>query len=375
MVPLFALGFLLFTGTGALGAGKDYMTLQEKLGKDLMQGYNKNIKPNHQVNVTVNMFIRDFSKISTKEGSAEFQITFRQKWQDSRLKYEGKGYNNIQYYTLLAGQEKSIWMPDTFFRNELESHQHTTLEPNQYIRIYPDGSVLHSSRITLKTTCPMDLTMFPFDKPECQMMIASYGWQEDDVKYSWKETEPLQIVKDLRLPEFSLMVMDMKTERCDVKTSTGTYSCLDMKFTVSRESSFYVTMYFIPAFMFFIISWAAFFISAREITPRLLLQFGSLLCIALLSFMINYQTRVVAYTKASDIYFGITITFVFFSLIDTVLFGLFANQLEKEAEADSCMERLKNGSWITKFDLISRIIYPVLYIIFFIIYFAVYGSM
>ena len=39
-----------------------------------------------------------------------------------------------------------IWMPDTFFRNEKIGAFHTILQPNLYIRIFPDGTVLYSIR-------------------------------------------------------------------------------------------------------------------------------------------------------------------------------------------------------------------------------------
>ena len=42
-----------------------------------------------------------------------------------------------------------IWMPDTFFRNEKIGAFHTILQPNLYIRIYPDGTVLYSIRCSL----------------------------------------------------------------------------------------------------------------------------------------------------------------------------------------------------------------------------------
>jgi len=375
MITLFISSALLFIRIGAIE--QNYMVLQEKLGTELLKGYNKNIKPNHKVNVTVNMFLRDVGSVDSLEGAMEFQLTFRQKWQDNRLKYENKkGFENVPYYTLLSGQDRSIWMPDTFFRNELESNIHKNLEPNQYIRIFPDGSVLHSSRITLKTTCMMNMAMFPFDRQACPLQIASYGWSEDDVVYTWRNADPVQINQELRMPAFTLSVEESKTDRCDVITTTGKYSCLSFQFMVDRCTSWYVLVYFIPTIMFFVISWAGFFVSARELTPRLLLQFGSLVCICITSYVIGHQNSpVVAYTKASDIFFGTTVLFVFCSLVDTIIFAAFTSKLEKEAETENLMERLKTGSLLTKFDLISRVVYPLCYFLFIVIYFAVYSAM
>ena len=38
-------------------------------------------------------------------------------------------------------------------------------------------------RLTVKATCPMDLTYFPMDSQLCTLEIESYGYTMDDVVY------------------------------------------------------------------------------------------------------------------------------------------------------------------------------------------------
>ena len=52
--------------------------------------------------------------------------------------------DRIRYLTMTDATR--IWMPDTFFRNEKIGAFHTILQPNLYIRIFPDGTVLYSIR-------------------------------------------------------------------------------------------------------------------------------------------------------------------------------------------------------------------------------------
>ena len=71
-------------------------------------------------------------------------------------------------------------MPDTFFRNEKDAKFHDIIQPNLYVRVFPNGDVLYSIRVnkTVKTlifnsfissqvsltlACPMDLKLFPLD--------------------------------------------------------------------------------------------------------------------------------------------------------------------------------------------------------------------
>lgn len=64
-------------------------------------------------------------------------------------------------------------MPDLFFSNEKEGHFHNIIMPNVYIRIFPNGSVLYSIRISLTLACPMNLKLYPLDRQICSLRMAS----------------------------------------------------------------------------------------------------------------------------------------------------------------------------------------------------------
>ena len=42
-----------------------------------------------------------------------------------------------------------VWMPDSFFRNEKNGKFHNIIQPNLYVRIYPNGDVLYSIRVSV----------------------------------------------------------------------------------------------------------------------------------------------------------------------------------------------------------------------------------
>ena len=60
---------------------------------------------------------------------------------------------------------------------------HNVLVPNLYVRLYADGTVLFSIRVSLTLSCPMNLKMYPLDTQKCPMQIASCEWcQVNDFK-------------------------------------------------------------------------------------------------------------------------------------------------------------------------------------------------
>ena len=99
--------------------------------------------------------------------------------------------DQIPYLTIT--DPGKVWMPDTFFRNERRGAMHNVLVPNLYVRLYADGTVLFSIRVSLTLSCPMNLKMYPLDTQKCPMQIASYGWATDDLVYIWKEKNPVQV--------------------------------------------------------------------------------------------------------------------------------------------------------------------------------------
>ena len=129
------------------------------------------------------MFVRSFEKIDDVKMEFSVQITFRQKWYDNRLEFDDMG-GRIKYLTMTDSSK--VWMPDSFFRNEKQGKFHNIIQPNLYVRIFPNGNVLYSIRVSLTLGCPMHLELFPLDSQTCHITVASYGWTADDVIYLWQ---------------------------------------------------------------------------------------------------------------------------------------------------------------------------------------------
>lgn len=121
--------------------------------------------------VQVNFYVRAIEEIDDVANQWSVQLTFRQKWTDDRLKFND--YNGQISYINLVDMASQIWKPDTFVKNDKDGHYHNIIAPNQLVRIYPDGTVLYSIRISLTLACPMDLKYYPMDSQECMIQLAS----------------------------------------------------------------------------------------------------------------------------------------------------------------------------------------------------------
>jgi gamma-aminobutyric acid receptor subunit alpha len=95
--------------------------------------------------------------------------------------------------------------------NGRESYLHRIPTSNRLVRLRRDGSVLYSSRLTIKASCPMNLRDFPLDVQTCPLYIGSYGYEMDEVKYIWKSVKDnknykaIQIDVGVKLSQFDLL--------------------------------------------------------------------------------------------------------------------------------------------------------------------------
>ncbi|XP_053965396.1 glutamate-gated chloride channel isoform X1 [Anastrepha ludens] len=264
--------------------------------------------------VYVNMFLRSISKIDDYKMEYSVQLTFREQWTDERLKFDDI-QGRLKYLTLTEANR--VWMPDLFFSNEKEGHFHNIIMPNVYIRIFPNGSVLYSIRISLTLACPMNLKLYPLDRQICSLRMASYGWTTNDLVFLWKEGDPVQVVKNLHLPRFTLE--KFLTDYCNSKTNTGEYSCLKVDLLFKREFSYYLIQIYIPCCMLVIVSWVSFWLDQGAVPARVSLGVTTLLTMATQTSGINASLPPVSYTKAIDVWTGVCLTFVFGALLEFAL--------------------------------------------------------
>ncbi|XP_035452753.1 glutamate-gated chloride channel isoform X6 [Spodoptera frugiperda] len=420
--PSCALVFLLLLIihlTECMNGGKINFREKEKQILDQILGpgrYDARIRPSG-INgtdgpavVSVNIFVRSISKIDDVTMEYSVQLTFREQWLDERLKFNNLG-GRLKYLTLTEANR--VWMPDLFFSNEKEGHFHNIIMPNVYIRIFPNGNVLYSIRISLTLSCPMNLKLYPLDKQTCSLRMASYGWTTDDLVFLWKEGDPVQVVKNLHLPRFTLE--KFLTDYCNSKTNTGEYSCLKVDLLFKREFSYYLIQIYIPCCMLVIVSWVSFWLDQGAVPARVSLGVTTLLTMATQSSGINASLPPVSYTKAIDVWTGVCLTFVFGALLEFALVNYASRsdmhrenmkKARREMEAasmDAASDLLDTDSnttfammrqceihinpprknccrlWMSKFptrskriDVISRITFPLVFALFNLAYWSTY---
>uniref|UniRef100_A0AC34GCP4 Neurotransmitter-gated ion-channel ligand-binding domain-containing protein n=1 Tax=Panagrolaimus sp. ES5 TaxID=591445 RepID=A0AC34GCP4_9BILA len=183
------------------------------------------------------------------------QITFREQWYDRRLAFDHLNFPNYPKFLTVPHIKKDVWTPDSFFPTEKSAHRHMIDTENMFLRIYADGRVLYSVRLSLTLSCPMHLQLYPLDVQNCDFDLISYAHTTKDIVYEWDTAgDPVQLKPGVGndLPNFHLEKIDTGLE-CTSHTNTGSYACsyacLRMRIKLSRLFSYYVFQLYIPTGM------------------------------------------------------------------------------------------------------------------------------
>ncbi|VDM60437.1 unnamed protein product [Angiostrongylus costaricensis] len=334
-------------------------SLEQEILHELLTNYDMRLSllrqvfadPSEPVTVRVNIMIRMLSKIDVVNMEYSMQLTFREQWLDTRLAYAHLGYDNPPQFLTVPHIKNNLWIPDTFFPTEKAAHRHLIDTENMFLRIYSNGMVLYSSRISITSSCHMQLQLYPLDLQYCDFDLVSYAHTMKDIIYEWDPTVPVQLKPGVGsdLPNFQLQNITTNAD-CTSHTNTGTlpplmhcllsiqhenmsavvlihtlfkgielkgsYACLRMQLILKRQFSYYFVQLYGPTTMIVIVSWVSFWIDMHSTAGRVALGVTTLLTMTTMQAAINAKLPPVSYVKVVDVWLGACQTFVFGALIE-----------------------------------------------------------
>lgn len=311
---------------------------REEIMEIIFKNYRTHERPTEKINestvVYMNMKILAVFSVDVRNMDYYVDALLRQRWTDPRLAWDKiPKYANYTIPIVSPKLKEQLWLPDLFFRNGKDGYLHKMTLPNYLLRVYPDGGVLYSQKITMRFACQMDLQLFPMDEQICDINIGSYGYTLQELRFAWTETKAVELADDLQLSEFNTPAT-FETIDCSAQasTKTGNYTCLLATFQLSRQLSSYLVTTYIPNILIIMVSWVGFWVSVDAAPARVPL---GLLCLQGLSTQavsISSSLPRVSYIKAIDLW-----------LISSIIFVV--SVMAEYAVALTIMKRERQASW------------------------------
>ncbi|XP_062302986.1 gamma-aminobutyric acid receptor subunit gamma-3-like isoform X3 [Osmerus eperlanus] len=245
-------------------APKDHQADATHILNNLLQEYDRTLRPDIGVKPTVidvDIYVNSIGPVSSIDMEYQIDIIFSQSWIDTRLRYN----SSTKILTLNSNMVGLIWVPDTIFRNAKNADSHWITTPNQLLRIWNDGKILYTLRLTINAECQLQLHNFPMDEHSCPLVFSSYGYPRDEMIYKWrKNSVSTSDQKSWRLYQFDFMGLRNSTSL--LKTTAGDYVVMTVYFDLSRRMGYFTIQTYIPCILTVVLSWVSFWIKS-DATP------------------------------------------------------------------------------------------------------------
>ncbi|KAF6727895.1 Gamma-aminobutyric acid receptor subunit gamma-3 [Oryzias melastigma] len=281
---------------------------------NLLKEYDKKLRPDIGVKPTVidvDIFVNSIGPVSSINMEYQIDIIFAQTWIDSRLRYN----STMKILTLNSNMVGLIWLPDTIFRNSKNADSHWITMPNQLLRIWNDGKILYTLRLTINAECQLQLHNFPMDEHSCPLVFSSYGYPQDEMIYKWRRNSVAAADQKLwRLYQFDFMGLRNTTDI--IKTTAGDYVVMTVYFDLSRRMGYFTIQTYIPCILTVVLSWVSFWIKKDATPARTALGITTVLTMTTLSSVARTSLPRVSYVTAMDLFVTVCFLFVFAALME-----------------------------------------------------------
>uniref|UniRef100_A0A3P8SJD9 GABA(C) receptor n=1 Tax=Amphiprion percula TaxID=161767 RepID=A0A3P8SJD9_AMPPE len=245
---------------------------------------------------------------SISEVNMDFTMTLylRHYWKDERLSFPSRTNQSRTFDSRLV---KKIWVPDVFFVHSKRSFIHDTTMENIMLRVYPDGNILYSVRVTVTALCSMDFSSFPLDTQNCSLE------SRNDLMLYWKNGNDSLRTDEIVLSQFFIEHFHASSGLA-FYSSTGWYNRLFINFILRRHIFFFMLQTYFPTMLMVVLSWVSFWIDRRAVPARVSLGITTVLTMSTIITGVSSSMPQVSYVKAVDIYLWTSFLFVFLSVIE-----------------------------------------------------------
>ncbi|KAL3973116.1 receptor-type tyrosine-protein phosphatase R [Sarotherodon galilaeus] len=152
---------------------------EDRLFRRLFRRYNQFIRPvenvSDPVTVEFEVSISQLVKVDEVNQIMETNLWLRHVWNDYKLRWTPSEFDGIEFIRVPSNK---IWRPDIVLYNNAVGD--FLVEDKTKALLKFDGTITWVPPAIFKSSCPMDITYFPFDYQNCSMKFGS--WTYDKAK-------------------------------------------------------------------------------------------------------------------------------------------------------------------------------------------------
>ncbi|CAL8080339.1 unnamed protein product [Calicophoron daubneyi] len=167
---------------------------EQQVYEVIMRGYEASVrslgKPSDKMVVQVRIRLQRIVNLNERTQVLTTLVFIEQTWRDKYLRWNQTLFGNVRTLRVPA---KQIWTPDTFVFNNADS-LHSGFLKSMHVAVESSGRVIWRVPAQLKTSCEMDVSLFPFDSQTCEIHLGSWIYPMDWVEYRFQHEQNLTSV-------------------------------------------------------------------------------------------------------------------------------------------------------------------------------------
>ncbi|XP_077580642.1 acetylcholine receptor subunit gamma [Stigmatopora nigra] len=265
------------------------LNLEGELFKDLMKGYNKNVRPVENIGdviqVDIKMTLTNLISLNEKEEALTTSVWIEMQWCDYRLRWDQPPrsalYKNIT--SQLRVPSKKIWLPGVILENNVDGQFEVALYCNALVS--PNGCVYWLPPAIYRSACAITVNYFPFDWQNCTMVFRSQNYSANEIELVLKK-EDNQILEwiDIDPEAFTENGEWVIKHRPAKKVINNKYSKDDLEYQelvffliIQRKPLFYIINIIAPCVLFSSLCLLVYYLPAKAGGQKCTMSIATLL--------------------------------------------------------------------------------------------------
>ncbi|XP_054162274.1 glutamate-gated chloride channel-like [Oppia nitens] len=287
------------------------------------------------VKTVVNVSVLLLTLSSPDESSVTYEIGFimLQMWDDPRVGFEDGGKHKYLNALMHANM---LWMPDTYFIKHGEfKYPLDRFDPIHIaLKIYPNGTVIYTTRRNMILTCEGNLKIFPFDSPKCFFAIESISHESEQLELRWDTKVSIKAADSIKT--MNAYMMRNETHICNNRhTWRSEYSCLSVLLVFSRDKSFYFSTVFVPGMVLVTSSFISFWLDVNAVPARVMIAVTTMLNFCTTTNSFRSKLPVVSDLTAMNLWDFVCMFFIYASMIEFIIVNYLHRKLPHPSRPNS----------------------------------------
>lgn len=236
-------------------------------------------KKEQKMNIHYAFSIREVSEVVDKDQTLQIPMYFTVSWTEDRLEVDqnspvwmGSKTGPANESTEDAETLKQLWKPNLEIYGLQEFKKHNILNEMAGLRISRSKRITFDIKVTIKISCLMDFSDYPFDEHSCNFQVGSYFYDRDSVTCTSTFRDPKKSnarVSTERALQHAVTFNKLSKKHRIVRLASGDYAACGFQIYLQRKHQPLIYQIYIPCCLFCTVSWISFIIDPKVVPGRM----------------------------------------------------------------------------------------------------------